>query len=155
MTLVGDFGQASRPGAPRAGTRCSANLPVRVPPRRVTLTVNYRTPAEIMDVANRLLPGRRAGRRAGPVRAQHRRVPRGRRRVGARRARCASAADAAARGRDPGRHAWRSSRRPTLHAAIIDALADLGAVADDVEAHRRADRGAVTGSTRRASSSTT
>src|SRR5439155_12111552 len=56
MTLVGDFGQASRPGALSSWDDVLANLPVRVPPHRVMLTVNYRTPAEIMDVANRLLP---------------------------------------------------------------------------------------------------
>ena len=78
MTLVGDFGQASRPGAAANWDDVISNLPVRVPPHRVTLTVNYRTPAEIMDVANRLLPGRRAGRGAGPPGPQHRRAPRGR-----------------------------------------------------------------------------
>ncbi len=37
------------------------NLTVRVPPRRVTLSVNYRTPSEIMEVANRLLPAAAPG----------------------------------------------------------------------------------------------
>ena len=84
MTLVGDFGQASRPGAPPSWDDVLAQ-PARcaMPPRRVTLTVNYRTPAEIMDVANRLLAGRGARRRAGPVGAQHRRAPRGSSRVDA------------------------------------------------------------------------
>ena len=78
MTLVGDFGQASRPGAPRDWDDVLAQPAGHERRRdRVTLTVNYRTPAEIMDLANRLLAGRRAGRRAGPVRAQHRRAPRG------------------------------------------------------------------------------
>ncbi len=55
MTVVGDFGQASRPGAARDWDQALALLPDRSPPRVVTLTVNYRTPAEIMDVAHRVL----------------------------------------------------------------------------------------------------
>ena len=91
MTLVGDFGQASRPGAlAELGRRASPNLPVRVPPRRVTLTVNYRTPAEIMEVANRLLPAAAPGvEPARSVRStgahpggRHRRRRRARRRRG-------------------------------------------------------------------------
>lgn len=58
MTIVGDFGQASRPAAlskwsdvvaaiqPRAGAASA---------RTVELTVNYRTPSEVMQVANRVL----------------------------------------------------------------------------------------------------
>ena len=55
MTIVGDFGQASRPGAAGGWDEVLGLLPSHDPPRRVTLTVNYRTPAEIMDLANRLL----------------------------------------------------------------------------------------------------
>jgi hypothetical protein len=55
MTIVGDFGQASRPGAPGGWDEVLALLPSHDAPRQVTLTVNYRTPAEIMDLANRLL----------------------------------------------------------------------------------------------------
>jgi DNA helicase IV len=55
MTLVGDPGQASRPGAEAEWERVLAHLPTHNPPRFVTLTVNYRTPAEVMDVAARLL----------------------------------------------------------------------------------------------------
>ena len=70
MTLVGDFGQASRPGALTNWDDVIANLPARVPPNRVTLTVNYRTPAEIMEVANRLLPAAAPGvEPARPVRS--------------------------------------------------------------------------------------
>jgi len=72
MTLVGDFGQASLPGALRSWDEVLAALPRRAEPRVVTLTVNYRTPAEIMDVAQRLLaaaapgvPSTRAVRRTG------------------------------------------------------------------------------------------
>lgn len=55
MTLVGDFGQASRPGALRDWEDVLGVLPERGDARVVTLTVNYRTPAEIMRVAHRVL----------------------------------------------------------------------------------------------------
>jgi DNA helicase IV len=70
MTLVGDFGQASRAGALGSWDDVLANVPVHMPPHHVTLTVNYRTPAEIMDVANRLLPAAAPGvEPARPVRS--------------------------------------------------------------------------------------
>jgi DNA helicase IV len=55
MTLVGDPGQASRPGAVASWDAVLAQLPTHNPPRFVTLTINYRTPAEVMEVAARLL----------------------------------------------------------------------------------------------------
>src|SRR5205085_10070440 len=55
MTLVGDFGQASRPAALADWDAILPLLPHHVPARFATLTVNYRTPVEIMEVANRLL----------------------------------------------------------------------------------------------------
>lgn len=55
LTLVGDFGQASRAGAARGWDEVLGLLPRHDEARRVTLSVNYRTPAEIMDLANRLL----------------------------------------------------------------------------------------------------
>jgi DNA helicase IV len=55
MTIVGDPGQASRPGALASWQEVLRLLPARRPPRLATLSVNYRTPAEIMDVASRLL----------------------------------------------------------------------------------------------------
>jgi DNA helicase IV len=55
MTLVGDPGQASRPAALADWDAILPLLPHHVPPRFATLTVNYRTPVEIMAVANRLL----------------------------------------------------------------------------------------------------
>ena len=131
MTLVGDFGQASRPGALSSWDDVIANLPVRVPPHRVMLTVNYRTPAEIMDVANRLLPAAAPGvEPARPVRS-----------TGAYPEVLAVAVDELVR------TAARAARESTalggtvaviapaeLHPALTDALADRGAVADDVEA---------------------
>ena len=55
MTLVGDPGQASRPGALASWSDALAHLPQHTTARFVTLTINYRTPAEVMDVAARLL----------------------------------------------------------------------------------------------------
>jgi DNA helicase IV len=55
MTLVGDPGQASRPGAVASWDDVFRHLPTHNPPRFATLSINYRTPAEIMDVAARLL----------------------------------------------------------------------------------------------------
>jgi DNA helicase IV len=55
MTLVGDLGQASGPWAPAAWDDVLAHLPVRRPPARTELSVNYRTPSEVMDMAARVL----------------------------------------------------------------------------------------------------
>jgi DNA helicase IV len=55
MTLVGDPGQASRPGALASWSDALAHLPQHTAARFVTLTINYRTPSEVMDVAARLL----------------------------------------------------------------------------------------------------
>jgi DNA helicase IV len=57
MTIVGDLGQASGSWAPRSWDEVVAHLPSteRRPARRAELTVNYRTPSEVMDVAARVL----------------------------------------------------------------------------------------------------
>jgi DNA helicase IV len=55
MTLVGDFGQSSRPGALRDWDEVRAQLPGDEPANVVTLTVNYRTPAEVMALADRVV----------------------------------------------------------------------------------------------------
>ena len=72
MTLVGDLGQASGPWAPGSWDDVLGHLPVRRPPTRAELSVNYRTPSEVMDLAARVLaaatPGLappRSVRRAG------------------------------------------------------------------------------------------
>ncbi len=131
MTLVGDFGQASRPGALSSWDEVVSNLPVRVTPHRVTLTVNYRTPAEIMDVANRLLPAAAPGvEPARPVRStgafpevEH---------VG--RDELVAAAAAAARRSTTLGGTVAVIAPAELHAALAGALADRGAVADAIEA---------------------
>jgi len=55
MTIVGDLGQASRPAALATWDDALAHLPARREPRRAELTVNYRTPTEIMEVAAAIL----------------------------------------------------------------------------------------------------
>ncbi|MEA2972645.1 MAG: hypothetical protein QOG82_1103 [Actinomycetota bacterium] len=57
LTIVGDLGQASGSWAPRSWDEVVAHLPSsdRRPARRAELTVNYRTPSEVMDVAARVL----------------------------------------------------------------------------------------------------
>jgi DNA helicase IV len=55
MTVVGDIGQATGPFSPSDWGDILAHLPSRKPSRQVELTVNYRTPAEIMEVAGRVL----------------------------------------------------------------------------------------------------
>ena len=135
MTLVGDPGQASRPGAHRVlGRRALAPARRTTPPQFVTLSVNYRTPAEVMDVAARLLavaaptvePSRVGAqhRRAAALRARRRRRPR--RRARGRRA-CASRAGTLGHGRGhrADRHCTRRSSRRSR---------DLGAVASAAEA---------------------
>ncbi len=55
MTLVGDLGQASGAWAPASWDDVLTHLPVRRPPSRTELSVNYRTPSEVMDLAARVL----------------------------------------------------------------------------------------------------
>ncbi len=55
MTLVGDVAQATAPAAPHSWEDILRHLPTRRPPRIANLTVNYRTPAEIMEMATEVL----------------------------------------------------------------------------------------------------
>lgn len=55
MTIVGDIGQATGMWAPETWEGVLRHLPGRKTPRIEELTVGYRTPAEIMDVAARVL----------------------------------------------------------------------------------------------------
>ena len=55
MTVVGDLGQASRAWSASAWSEVLEHLPRRRPPRVVELSVNYRTPVEVMDLAARVL----------------------------------------------------------------------------------------------------
>ncbi|HXW34677.1 MAG TPA: hypothetical protein VEJ87_08860, partial [Acidimicrobiales bacterium] len=69
VTVVGDVAQATGPWAPAAWSDLTVHLPSQRPASMVELTVSYRTPAEVVDVAERVLaeaaPGVRAPR---PVR---------------------------------------------------------------------------------------
>jgi DNA helicase IV len=55
MTVVGDIAQATAPWAPRRWSDITDHLPKRRPPKQVELTVSYRTPAEVVEVAARVL----------------------------------------------------------------------------------------------------
>jgi hypothetical protein len=131
MTLVGDFGQASRAGAPSGWDEVLANVPGHAGARVVELSVNYRTPAEIMAVADRVLaaaapgvPAARAVRATGraprfePVAADD----------------LVRAAAAAAR-RATAREGTVAVIAPAaLHEQLVTELADVGAVADTADA---------------------
>jgi DNA helicase IV len=130
MTLVGDFGQSSRAGAAGSWDEVLSLLPQRIPARVVTLTVNYRTPAEVMDVAHRVLaagapevPPTRAVRRTGEV-PRFERVDAG------------SLVDVAATAARAvvGDGTVAIVAPADLHVPFVDALTDVGAVADTVEA---------------------
>ncbi|MGH9181712.1 MAG: HelD family protein, partial [Acidimicrobiales bacterium] len=55
MTIVGDLAQASGAWAPRSWDDVLAHLRFQRPPRVSELTVNYRTPGEVMELAARVL----------------------------------------------------------------------------------------------------
>ncbi|MGD0881870.1 MAG: AAA family ATPase [Acidimicrobiales bacterium] len=55
MTVVGDIAQATAPWAPTSWDDIIEHLPRRRPSRSVELTVSYRTPAEVLAVAGRVL----------------------------------------------------------------------------------------------------
>ncbi|MFN8037450.1 MAG: AAA family ATPase [Acidimicrobiia bacterium] len=131
MTLVGDFGQASRPGALSSWDEVLRQLPARVAPTTITLSVNYRTPAEIMDVAHRVLavaaPGvepARAVRHTGVAPGFVVAAPAGLVDEVARRVRAARA----------GRGTVAVIAPDAMHDALVVALADLGAAADTPDA---------------------
>jgi len=62
MTIVGDLGQATGVWAPTSWDEVVAHLPRRREPKVATLTVNYRTPAEVMEIAARVLAEASPGR---------------------------------------------------------------------------------------------
>jgi DNA helicase IV len=55
MTVVGDIAQATGPWAPRNWDDVTRHLSPQRPPRLVELTVSYRTPAEVIALAARVL----------------------------------------------------------------------------------------------------
>ncbi len=64
MTVVGDIAQGTGHWAPDRWEQVLEHLPTRADAQLVELTVNYRTPGEIMDLATRLLPEAAPGVRA-------------------------------------------------------------------------------------------
>ncbi len=56
MTIVGDLAQGTRPWATRSWEEVAAVVQTKAPLHFAELTVGYRTPAPILDLANRLLP---------------------------------------------------------------------------------------------------
>jgi DNA helicase IV len=55
MTVVGDIAQATGPWAPKGWDDVTRHLSPQRPPRQVELTVSYRTPAEVVDLAAQVL----------------------------------------------------------------------------------------------------
>lgn len=55
MTIVGDLAQATGPSAASSWDEVLGHLPERKPPTLKELSINYRTPSEIMDEAWKLL----------------------------------------------------------------------------------------------------
>ncbi|HUF96535.1 MAG TPA: ATP-binding domain-containing protein [Ilumatobacter sp.] len=64
MTVVGDIAQATGALAPNAWEDVLAHLPDRKPSRVVGLSVGYRIPAQIMELANRVMEAATPGLRA-------------------------------------------------------------------------------------------
>ncbi len=55
VTVVGDIGQATGPWAADGWDAITSHLPNQRPVRLVELSVSYRTPAEVMEVASHVL----------------------------------------------------------------------------------------------------
>ena len=139
-----DARRRPRPGQPARrgrdpGTTCSRSVPTHNPPNFVTLSVNYRTPAEVMDVASRLLAV------AAPTIEPSRSV----RATGEQPRFISVAPDSlisetvAAVREAVARTGTIAVIAPTeLHAVLADALAEFGAAADAAEALDAAGRGA-------------
>ena len=132
MTLVGDFGQSSKPGALQDWDAVRAQLPGDEPARVVTLTVNYRTPAEIMTLADRVVTAAAPG--VEPARSV---------RSTGRPPRFVAAADTAelvtvaadvARDGDGDRGTTAVIAPPEFHGDLVSLLADEGAVAGSADA---------------------
>jgi DNA helicase IV len=64
MTVVGDIAQATGPLAPDDWADVLAHLPDRREPRVIGLSVGYRIPSQIMDLANRVMAAATPGLRA-------------------------------------------------------------------------------------------
>jgi DNA helicase IV len=130
MTLVGDPGQASKPGAVASWDEVLSHLPTHNATRFVSLSINYRTPAEVMEVASRLLAV------AAPTVEPSRSV----RSTGEYPRYVTAASDLVATANAETRAALIRTGAvaviapPALHAAIVESLSDVGAVATSADA---------------------
>ncbi|MCU1430357.1 MAG: helicase, superfamily [Actinomycetia bacterium] len=131
MTLVGDPGQASRPGAVSSWDDVFRHLPTHNPPRFATLSVNYRTPSEIMEVAARLLSV--AAPTVEPSQSVRSTGESPRYESVAREDLVATAASSARAALNQGGTVALIAPA-AVHEALVLALADVGAVADSAEA---------------------
>jgi DNA helicase IV len=131
MTLVGDPGQASKPGAVASWDDVLSHLPTHNATRYVSLSINYRTPAEVMEVASRLLavaaPTVEPSRSVRSTGEYPRFIAAGHDDLVA----TTSAQTRAALARTG---AVAVIAPPALHAAIVESLADLGAVSTSADA---------------------
>ena len=143
MTVVGDIAQATAPWAPSSWDDIVEHLPHRRPAHTVELTVSYRTPAEVLAVAARVLavaapgltpptPVRRTGVEPRMVRVTAADGP----------ATTADLARAVARAATEEVEAVRPGRvaiiaPDTLHAALVTALDDVGTPVVDARDMRR------------------
>jgi DNA helicase IV len=64
MTIVGDIAQATGPLAPDSWDDVLAHMPDRKPPRVIGLSVGYRIPGQIMELANKVAAAATPGLRA-------------------------------------------------------------------------------------------
>src|SRR4029077_18531224 len=124
MTIVGDPGQASKPGALASWDDVLSHLPTHNATRFVSLSINYRTPAEVMEVASRLLAV--AAPTVEPSRSL-RSTGEYPRYVAATSDNLVATASAEARAALSRTGAVAVIAPPALHAAIAEALAPVGA----------------------------
>jgi DNA helicase IV len=131
MTLVGDPGQASKPGAVSSWDDVLSHLPTHNATRFVSLSINYRTPAEVMELASRLLavaaPTVEPSRSVRSTGEYPHFVP-------------VTRADLVATTAEQTRAALQRTGAvaviapPAMHAEIVAALADVGAVSTSADA---------------------
>ena len=131
FTIVGDLGQASQPGAAQHWETVLDQLPHRGNTRTANLTVNYRTPAEIMEIAAQLLAA--ATPHVEPSRSVRRtdEIPRFVR-VGA--GDVISVAEQLTREATERGGTVAVLAHPSQHPALLECMSDLGAVGDSAEA---------------------
>jgi len=131
MTVVGDFGQASKPGSARGWDEVARIVDAPQSPRMVHLSVNYRTPAEIMEVAHRVLAAAAPG--IEPTRAVRHTGVHPRFEAVAADSLVEIVASAAREAVDAVGTSAVVAPAP-LHDAIVEALRDVGAVAGTADA---------------------